>query len=134
MRASRGSSPTSEEAALRRSCPCREHMTGNPVTGLTVSNFRVAIHHGSVEYLKVMQVSELKWEPTDNDLSWIDMNVEAGKDCYVRVEIASGALKGHGRLVLMIPEQGAPEVNRLKILGPDKVRDHERVILNFAHK
>ena len=61
--------------------------------------------------------------------STIELNVEPEKEYYVRVEIATGAFKGHGRLVLMSPEQGTSEVKRLKVLDVDKVRDHERVVL-----
>jgi hypothetical protein len=82
-----------------------------------------------------VELSEGKHSLRSNDKqSAIELSVESGKEYYVRVEIASGAFKGHGRLVLMSAEQGTSEVKRLKPLGPDKVRDHDRVLLNEVHK
>jgi hypothetical protein len=65
---------------------------------------------------------------SDDKQSGIDMIIEAGKDYYVRVEIATGFLKGHGRLVMTAPEQGQFEVKKLQPLGQDKIRDHSHVI------
>jgi len=59
----------------------------------------------------------------------IEIDTKAGQKYFIRVEIASGLMKGHGRVVLMAPEQGEPEIKRLKPLESSDVRDPERVAL-----
>jgi hypothetical protein len=60
----------------------------------------------------------------------VEIEISPGKEYFVRVEIATGFLKGHGRLVATTPEQGGYEIKRLKLLDPDKVRDQSRVLIN----
>jgi hypothetical protein len=60
----------------------------------------------------------------------VEMEISPGKEYYIRVELATGFLKGHGRLVETTPEQGAYEIKRLKLLDPDKVKDPSRVLIN----
>ena len=66
--------------------------------------------------------------------SGIQLDVKAGREYFIRVEIAAGFMKGHGRLVLTAPEQGRYELqsNKLNPLDADKVVDHSRVLLNEA--
>lgn len=52
---------------------------------------------------------------------------KAGESYYVRIELATGALKGHGRVVLVPKEQGEFEVKTLKWLDPDQIRNREIV-------
>lgn len=61
--------------------------------------------------------------------SGLELDVKAGEKYFVRVEIATGMMKGHGRLVLMAPEQGSYELKskKLKPLDPSKIVDHDRV-------
>ncbi len=59
--------------------------------------------------------------------SGVRADMKPGEDYYLRVEIATGALKGHGRIVLVPKEQGAFEVGKLKPLPPENVKDHIRV-------
>ena len=60
--------------------------------------------------------------------SGIALDVKAGQEYYIRVEIATGFLKGHGRLILTAPEQGRYEMkSTLKPLDSDKVADTARV-------
>lgn len=61
-----------------------------------------------------------------NDLqSGIALDLRAGQEYFIRVDIAAGLLKGHGRLNLTSPEQGRYEVKSSKIrpLDSDKVSD-----------
>jgi hypothetical protein len=58
----------------------------------------------------------------------IDVELKSGQDYYIRVEIAPGMMKGHGRLILVAPEQGSYEIKKLKQLDRDKVKDAEHVI------
>jgi hypothetical protein len=59
--------------------------------------------------------------------SGILIDLKPGEQYYLRVELAPGLLKGHGRLVLVPKEQGEFEVAKLKPLGPDKIKDPVRV-------
>ena len=55
--------------------------------------------------------------------SGTELDVKAGQEYFLRVEIATGMMKGHGRLVLMSPEQGGYELksSKLKPLDSNKV-------------
>ena len=62
----------------------------------------------------------------------IEVDVKGGQEYYIRVEIAPGMMKGHGRLILVAPEQGSYEIKKLKQLDRDKVKDSERVVAEVA--
>src|SRR5260370_31723506 len=55
--------------------------------------------------------------------SGTELDMKAGQEYFLRVEIAAGAMKGHGRLVLMSPYQGGYELkcSKLKPLDSNKV-------------
>lgn len=57
----------------------------------------------------------------------VNVDLKPGEKYYIRVEIAAGFMKGHGRLVLVAPEQGSYEIKNLKPLDSDKVKDTEHV-------
>lgn len=59
----------------------------------------------------------------------IDVDLKNGQDYYIRVELATGMMKGHGRLVLVAPEQGGYEIKKLKPLEADKVKDSQHVVI-----
>jgi hypothetical protein len=58
----------------------------------------------------------------------IDVDLKSGQDYYIRVEIAAGMMKGHGRMMLIAPEQGSYEIKKLKPLDSDKVKDTQHVV------
>jgi len=58
----------------------------------------------------------------------IEVDLKSAQDYYIRVELATGFMKGHGRLVSVAPEQGTYEIKNLKPLGPEKVKDTQRVV------
>jgi hypothetical protein len=58
----------------------------------------------------------------------IEVDLKGGQEYYIRVELVAGMMKGHGRLVLIAPEQGGYEIKKLKPLDADKVKDSQRVI------
>jgi hypothetical protein len=60
--------------------------------------------------------------------SGIDVEFKAGQEYYVRIELATGFWKGHGRVVHVTPEQGAFEVKKLEPLGADKIVDKTVVV------
>jgi hypothetical protein len=66
--------------------------------------------------------------------SGIALDLKAGQEYFIRVDIATGMLKGHGRLTLTAPEQGRYEVksNKMKPLDSDKVVDKARVSVEEA--
>src|SRR2546430_2525074 len=55
--------------------------------------------------------------------SGMELDMKAGQEYFLRVEIAAGFAKGHGRLVLMSAEQGGYELKspKLKPLDSKKV-------------
>src|SRR6516164_7350975 len=57
--------------------------------------------------------------------SGVELDLKAGQEYFIRVEIAPGMMKGHGRLVMTAPEQGRYEVksSQLKPLDSGKVMD-----------
>ena len=67
--------------------------------------------------------------------SGVQLDVKPGQEYYIRVEIAAGMMKGHGRLILTAPEQGRYELqsNRLKPLDANKVVDASRVSVGEAN-
>ena len=67
--------------------------------------------------------------------SGVQLDVKPGQEYYVRVEIAPGMMKGHGRLILTAAEQGRYEVqsNKLKPLDANKVVDSSRVSVEEAN-
>jgi len=67
--------------------------------------------------------------------SGIELDAKAGQEYFVRVEIASGMMKGHGRLTLVAPEQGGYELksSKLKPLDLNKVVNVTIVSVSEAH-
>jgi hypothetical protein len=61
--------------------------------------------------------------------SGVELDAKAGQQYFIRLEIAAGMMKGHGRLILTAPEQARYELqsNKLKPLDAGKVVDKDRV-------
>jgi hypothetical protein len=66
--------------------------------------------------------------------SGVDLDVKSGQTYFIRVEIATGMMKGHGRLILTSPEQGRYELqsSKLKPLDASKVVDQAHVSVEEA--
>jgi Protein of unknown function (DUF2846) len=67
--------------------------------------------------------------------SGIELDAKAGQEYFVRVELVAGAMKGHGRLVLVTPEQGGYELksSKLKPLDSNKVVNPTLVSVGEVH-
>jgi len=67
--------------------------------------------------------------------SGTELDMKAGQEYFLRVEIATGVMKGHGRLVLMSPEQGSYEMksSKLKPLDSNKVVNATLVSVDEVH-
>ena len=67
--------------------------------------------------------------------SGVELDLKAGQEYFIRVEIAAGLMKGHGRLVLMSSEQGKYELSssKLKPIDANKVEDAARVSVAEAN-
>lgn len=63
----------------------------------------------------------------------VELDLKPGEKYYIRLEIATGFMKGHGRLVSTVPEQGSYEIKNLKPLDSDKVKDTQHVTLVDLH-
>jgi hypothetical protein len=57
--------------------------------------------------------------------SGVDIDMKSGTDYYIRVDMQTGFWKGHGRLSLILPEQGSYEVRQEKPLNENDVKDHD---------
>src|SRR5215470_3624668 len=55
--------------------------------------------------------------------SGIELDAKAGQEYFIRLEIATGFMKGHGRLILMAAEQAGYELksDKLKPIDANKV-------------
>ena len=58
-----------------------------------------------------------------------EIDMKAGQVYYARVSIEAGFWKGHGRLTLLQPEQGAFEIKKVKPLGSSKVKNRTLVTI-----
>ena len=67
--------------------------------------------------------------------SGMGLDMKAGQEYFLRVEIATGFMKGHGRLVLMSAEQGGYELksSKLKPLDSNKVVNATLVSVDEVH-
>jgi hypothetical protein len=58
-----------------------------------------------------------------------ELELKAGQVSYAKVSIETGFFKGHGRLTLVQPEQGAFEIKKTNPLGAGKVKDRALVAI-----
>ena len=58
-----------------------------------------------------------------------EIDVKPDQTYYAKVGIEAGFWKGHGRLTLIQPEQGAFELKKVKVLGASKVKNRDLVTL-----
>lgn len=80
----------------------------------------------------VLALSPGKHRLRSNDAqSQIELEVKPGTDYYLRVEIAQGFMKGHGRLVLVMPEQGAAEIRQMKPADKNMIKSTDLLALEF---
>ena len=63
--------------------------------------------------------------------SEIDLDLKGGQDYYIRIDIAMGLWKGHGRLTLVQPEQGAGEMKQMKPADSGMINDREYLVEDF---
>ena len=72
---------------------------------------------------------------SNDEQSGIVLLATAGQQYFIRVDIAAGFMKGHGRLLLMDSQQGTYELtsDKLKPLDAGKVVAKERVSVEVAH-
>lgn len=57
---------------------------------------------------------------SDDKSSAISIEAKAGQEYYIRIDEQSGFWKGHGKLTLLMPEQGAPEYKLQKPIEEDR--------------
>ena len=64
----------------------------------------------------------------------VELDLKAGQQYFIRLEIVAGVMKGHGRLILVQPEQGTYELGsaKLKPLDANKVVDASLVSVEEA--
>jgi hypothetical protein len=65
---------------------------------------------------------------SDDKSSAISLDAKPGQDYYVRVDEEAGFWKGHGKLTLLLPEQGAAEYKLQKPVEPDRRFNKELIV------
>jgi hypothetical protein len=65
---------------------------------------------------------------SDDKSSAISLDAKPGQDYYVRVDEETGFWKGHGKLTLLLPEQGAAEYKLQKPVEPDRRFNKELIV------
>lgn len=64
--------------------------------------------------------------------SQLEMDLKPGQEYYIRVDLATGFFKGHGRLTLVQPEQGKGEVTQMKAADSGMIKDKEFLAPDFV--
>ncbi len=64
--------------------------------------------------------------------SQIELDGKAGQEYYIRIDIATGYWKGHGRLTLVQPEQGVGEIKEMKPVDGGMIKDREFLAADFV--
>lgn len=64
--------------------------------------------------------------------SQIELELKPGQKYYVRIDIATGFWKGHGRLTLVMPEQGAGELKQMKPVDAGMIKNKEYIAADFV--
>lgn len=65
---------------------------------------------------------------SDDKSSAISLDVKPGQDYFIRVDEATGFWKGHGRLTLVLPEQGSAEYKLEKPIEEDRKVAKEMIV------
>jgi hypothetical protein len=68
---------------------------------------------------------------SNDKASGVEVNMKAGVEYYLRVDMQTGFWKGHGRLTMILPEQGEYEVKQTKPANDADVKDRELVVLSM---
>jgi uncharacterized protein DUF2846 len=64
---------------------------------------------------------------SDDKSSAITLDVKSGQDYYIRIDEENGFWAYHGRLTLVLPEQGSPEYKLQKPIEPERVLQKEMI-------
>ena len=65
---------------------------------------------------------------SDDKSSAISLDAKPGQDYYVRIDEEMGFWKGHGKLTLVLPEQGAAEYKLQKPIEEDRKINKELIV------
>lgn len=65
---------------------------------------------------------------SDDKSSAISLDAKPGQDYFVRIDEETGFWKGHGKLTLLLPEQGAAEYKLQKPVEPDRRINKELIV------
>ena len=57
---------------------------------------------------------------SDDKSSAISLDAKAGQEYFIRVDEAAGFWKGHGKLTMLMPDQGSAEYKLQKPIEPDR--------------
>jgi hypothetical protein len=69
---------------------------------------------------------------SNDQQSQIEVDLKPGEEYYIRIDIAAGMWKGHGRLTLVLPEQGTGELKQMKPVDAGMIKDKELLAPDFV--
>lgn len=83
----------------------------------------------------VLQLTAGKHTFRSNDAqSQVELDLKPDEQYYIRIDIAPGMWKGHGRLTFVQPGQGAGELKEMKPVDSEMIKDKELVAADFQPK
>jgi len=71
---------------------------------------------------------------SNDQQSQIELDLKPDQQYYIRIDIAVGMWKGHGRLTLVQPEQGVAELKEMKPADSGMIKDRELVASDVQSK
>jgi hypothetical protein len=81
----------------------------------------------------VLGLAPGKYSFRSNDKqSQIEVDLKPGQEYFIRIDIAAGMWKGHGRLTLVLPEQGLGEVKQMKPADEGMIKDRTLLASGFT--
>ena len=64
----------------------------------------------------------------------VSLDLKAGQQYFVRIDVSLAALKGHGKVVSVAPEQAAPEYAQTKPADDSMLKDRSLIAPEFLTK
>lgn len=62
----------------------------------------------------------------------VDLELQAGQKYYIRIDVSVASLTGHGKLNVVLPEQGAPEFGQTKAADRSMLKNQSLLASEFA--
>jgi hypothetical protein len=124
--ASPGANVTSEDVAHLHVYRQHRYVGSPQVASIAIDGTQVA-RVGSGRRLTIKLKPGSHFISSDDKSSAIVLDAKGGQDYYVRIDEENGMWAYHGRLTLVLPEQGSPEYKLQKPIEPDRVLQKDMI-------